>query len=137
VNPAHESAVAMLQANREALGSEVDGVIAFLKERPPLPLVGDLYLDAVREVVSVFVRLHQAHLEQAALAAENVGLRAKVAVLERERDAARARPAVADGPRCKAIPETLCDEHADCLSCSAYALWRETVRPPYEVGSRG
>jgi hypothetical protein len=167
--------IRLLRENREVLGAQwADMAIRFVEERDAFGRrkygqslhtfdERSPHLDALQELVDLMQYLHKAEMEHAALVAENAGLRAKIAVLERERDARPARPApplaaditialpadarvteagvlvVGAGEdaflACEMVPEAECDARGrTCGPCPAYAAWRRTVRPPYEVG---
>lgn len=95
------SLVRMLRENREALGPQwADMAIQFVEERSAFgrrKYGQELHtfdgrsphLDALQELVDLMQYLHKAEMEHARLLADNAGLRAKVAVFEGERDAAR------------------------------------------------
>lgn len=90
--------IAKLQEHREVLGAEwADIAIGFIRERTAfgkrkygqelMTFDGrSPHLDALQELVDLMQYLHKAEMQHARLVAENAGLRAKAAVLERDRD---------------------------------------------------
>jgi hypothetical protein len=96
-----DSLIAKLEEHRELFGGEwVDMTIGFIRARRELGRARygqelltfngrDPELDALQELIDLFKYLHQGQLERSRLAAENAGLRAKVAHLEDLAAAAR------------------------------------------------